>query len=66
MEDKHDVQLLLCHPNLDPHHAFCAMGLFLYPDIVLLCWYLSMHLLIGFLSNAMLVHNRCVDAHNPT
>jgi hypothetical protein len=66
MEDEHDVQLLSCHPDLDPYHAFGAMGLLLYPDIILQCWYFSMHLLIGFLSGAMLVHNQCVDAHAPT
>jgi hypothetical protein len=44
MEDKHDVQLLPCHHDLDPYHTFGAMGLFLYLDIIIQCWYSSMPL----------------------
>jgi len=54
------------HSFLDPYHAFGTMVLFLYPDIILQCWYTSMCLLIGFLNGAMMVHNKCVDAHAPT
>jgi hypothetical protein len=65
MEDEHDVQLLPCHLDLDPYRTFGAMGLLLYLDIILQWWYSSMHLLIGFLSGAMLVHNKGVDDHAP-
>jgi hypothetical protein len=65
MEDKHDVQLLSFHPNLDPYRACGVMGLSLYLDIVLQCWYSSMHLLLGFLSSVMLFH-KCVDVHAPS
>jgi hypothetical protein len=35
MEEKHDVQLLPFHPDLDHDRACGAMGLFLYPDILM-------------------------------
>jgi len=66
MEDKHDVQLLPFHLDLDRYHDFVAMGWFLYPNMIMKCKYSSMCLLIGFLSGAMLVHNKFVDTHSPT